>query len=137
MPAKHSVKNRTVAPPHSCVPIELVERRLLLEGTVVFNEVMYHPAASGAAAADLEWVELHNQHAVDVDVSGWSLRDGIDYRFPEGTIIRGGGYLVVSKSPAALQAATGYAGALGPFGGRLSDSGEEIELAERSGRRMD
>jgi hypothetical protein len=118
-------------------PIELLERRLMLDSTVVFNEIMYHPAASGVGAAALEWVELYNQHSVDVDLSGWKLRNGIDYVFPEGTIIRGGGHLVISKDPAALQAASGYAGALGPFGGRLSDSGEKLELAERNGREMD
>jgi hypothetical protein len=119
--------------------LESLERRVMPvgDGSVVFNEIMYHPVASGAAAAALEWIELHNQHAVDIDLSGWSLHNAIDYRFPEGTIIKGGGYVVLSADPAALQAATGYAGALGPFTGRLSDSGEKLELAERNGREMD
>jgi hypothetical protein len=65
------------------------------DSVVVFNEVMYHPAANEAA---FEWVELHNQMAVDVDLGGWSVRGGIDYFFPEGTVISGGGYLVVDKN---------------------------------------
>src|SRR5688572_30805960 len=134
-------KRRNAHPPlrreRSILLHEVLESRLLLDSTVVFNEVMYHPAASGPAAGALEWVELYNQHAVDVDLSGWSLRNGIDYPFSEGTILKGGGYLVVSANPAALQAATGYAAALGPFAGRLSDSGEKLELAERNGREMD
>ena len=52
---------------------------------VVFNEVMYHPATNEAA---LEWLELHNQNAVDVEISGWRLRGAINYEFAEGTIIR-------------------------------------------------
>src|SRR6188768_2038464 len=62
---------------------------LLLQGTakadsvVVFNEIMYHPLTNESA---LEWIELHNQNAVDVDLSGWRLTQGIDYIFPAGTV---------------------------------------------------
>ena len=63
---------------------------------------MYHPATNEPA---LEWVELHNQNAVDVDLGGWRLTGGIDYTFPNGTVIRGRGYLVVAVSPATLIAA--------------------------------
>jgi hypothetical protein len=128
---------RRSVPPSRLGALESLERRVMLDSTVVFNEVMYHPAGSGTAATALEWVELYNPMAVDVDLSGWRLDDGIDFRFPEGTIIKGGGYLVISADPAALQAASGYAGAVGPFTGRLSDSGEELELKERNGRVMD
>ena len=51
------------------------------DSVVVFNEVMYHPVAS-QGEADGEWVELHNQMDVKVDLSGWSLQGGIDFSFP-------------------------------------------------------
>jgi hypothetical protein len=35
------------------------------DATLVFNEIMYHPATNEPA---MEWVELYNQLAVDVDV---------------------------------------------------------------------
>src|SRR5206468_3133946 len=85
----------------------------------------------------LEWIELHNQQAADMDLSGWRLDHGIDYRFPEGTILKGGKDLVIAADPAAFQAATGVAGALGPFSGHLSNSGERVDLKERSGRVID
>ena len=44
---------------------ELLEPRRMLDSGVVFNEIMYHPTGDGAT---LEWVELHNQLAIDVDV---------------------------------------------------------------------
>jgi len=103
--------------------------------TVVFNEIMYHPAQSNEA--ELEWVELRNQLAVDVDISGWSLARGIDYRFPEGTVIGGRGYLVVAASPGALTAASGVTNVVGPFTGRLSNSGEKLELRNNNNRLMD
>jgi len=104
------------------------------DSTVVFNEVMYHPASDPAA---LEWVELYNQMGVDMDISGWSLAGAIDFPFPERTILRGKSYLVVALSPAALAAASGHTGALGPFTGRLDDRGETIVLLNNSGRTMD
>ncbi len=104
------------------------------DSTVVFNEVMYHPATN---EAQLEWIELHNQMAVDMDISNWALADGVQFRFPEGTIVSGGGFLVVAISPAALERETGFAGALGPFAGRLDNGGERLELRDNNNRLMD
>src|SRR5436190_14026447 len=113
---------------------QLLEPRLVMDSTVVLNEIMYHPAASEPA---LEWVELHNQMAVDMDLSGWSLQGGIGFDFPPGTVLAGDGYLVVATDPAALQAASGYAGALGPLVGRLDNGGETLELRNNNDRLMD
>ena len=44
------------------------------DSTLVFNEIMYHPATSETG---LEWIELHNQMAVNMDISGWSLAGGV------------------------------------------------------------
>jgi len=45
-----------------------------------------YPAAGNNS---LEWVELYNQMAVDVELSGWRI-DGIDYTFPTNSVIGGG-----------------------------------------------
>ena len=103
--------------------------------TVVFNELMYHPQQTNEAA--FEWVELRNQMAVDMDLSGWAIEGGIDYRFPEGTVIAGRGYLIVSGSPAELTAATGATNVVGPFTGRLGNSGETLKLRNNNDRLMD
>jgi hypothetical protein len=104
------------------------------DSIVVFNEIHYHPPENEAA---LEWIEIHNLNAVDVDISGWSIPRGVDFVFPPGTVLRGGEYAVVAANPAALQTATGYAGALGPFDGRLENSGETLELRDNNFRLMD
>ena len=57
------------------------------DSVVVFNEIMYHPQTNEAA---FEWVELHNQMAVDVDLSSWTLENAVSFTFPEGTVIAGG-----------------------------------------------
>lgn len=109
-------------------------RAAAVDSVVVFNEVSYHPPGDPRAG---EWVELHNQMAIDIDLSGWHLEDGINYTFAEGTIIPGGGHLVIAGDPAALQAATGLVRALGPFSGSLGNSGEQVELRDRNERLMD
>ncbi|HJQ81411.1 MAG TPA: lamin tail domain-containing protein, partial [Lacipirellulaceae bacterium] len=112
----------------------MLEPRLALDSTMVFNEIMYNP--SGSEGDSLEWIELYNQLAVDIDISDWAIEGGVDYRFPVGTVLPGRGYLVVAIDPAALQAETGYSGALGPFTGRLSNGGEELRIVNNDGRVM-
>ncbi len=104
------------------------------DSVVVFNEIMYHPATD---EANLEWVELYNQMSVNVDLSQWSIRGGIDYDFPVGTVIAANQYLVIAINPSALLAQTGYNGALGPFTGRLANSQETIRLRNKDKRIMD
>ncbi|HWB07269.1 MAG TPA: lamin tail domain-containing protein [Verrucomicrobiales bacterium] len=99
---------------------------------VVFNEIMYHPAAANAAAEEAaEWVELYNEMAVDVDLGGWSITGGVNYTFPEGTILAGGGYLVVAAVPANVP------GSVGAWTGKLGNNGETLTLRNNNGRAMD
>ena len=88
------------------------------DSVVVFNEIHYHPAGNNDT---LEYVELYNQMAVNVDLSNWRI-DGVDFDFPEGTVIDARSYLTIAKVPA------NYAGALGPYNGTLSNSGETLRL---------
>ena len=104
------------------------------DSVVVFNEIQYHPATR---EAELEWVELHNQMAVDVDISNWYLSDAVFYQFPGGTIVPGGGYVVVAINPAAVEAELGVVGVYGPVVGRLDNSGENLELRDHNARLMD
>jgi hypothetical protein len=105
------------------------------DSTVVFNEIMYHPQQTNEA--QLEWVELYNQMAVDIDISGWYLAKGINYKFAEGTVVPGGGFLVIASSPGDLVAATGATNVLGPFIGRLANGGDTLELRNNNDRVMD
>jgi hypothetical protein len=96
-----------------------------IDSVVVFNEIHYHPAGDNSS---LEYVELYNQLAADVDLSNWKLDGDISFNFPEGTVLGGGEYLVIAKDPTSLAAATGFSSALGPFDGILSNSGKPIFL---------
>lgn len=117
--------------------LEPLEPRLMLDATVVFNELMYHAPDDVNSVEGVEWIELHNQTLLDMDLSNWRLDDGVGFTFPAGTRIAAGGYLVVATDPAAMAATTGYVGALGPFTGRLANGGERIELRNNADRIMD
>ena len=100
---------------------------------MVFNEIMYHPAADQGG----EWIELSNQMVVNMDLSGWSLDEAVTFDFPPNTVIPGGGRLVIAEDPTALQAATGFSGALGPWEGQLDNGGERLVLRNNNDRLMD
>ena len=104
------------------------------DSVVVFNEIHYHPSISQTAG---EWIELHNQHAVNVDISGWRLDGGVSYLIPPGSVIPAGGYKVIAADPAALALASGLASVLGPFTGALSNGGESVVLRNHNQRVMD
>ncbi|MEX2187890.1 MAG: lamin tail domain-containing protein [Pirellulales bacterium] len=113
---------------------ESLEVRHVLDSVVVFNEVMYNPAGVDES---MEWIELHNQMAVDIDLSAWELTGGVNYKFAEGTIIPGHGYMVVAADPIALENTTGFGDALGPYVGQLDNSGETVRLRDRNDRELD
>jgi hypothetical protein len=108
--------------------------RARADNVVTFNEIHYHPTAAQPGG---EWIELKNQYAVNVDMSGWRLTGGVDFVFPAGTVIPAGGYFVIAANPGALQTAAGISGVFGPFTGTLANGGERIVLQNNSGRVMD
>ncbi|HEY9509782.1 MAG TPA: lamin tail domain-containing protein, partial [Verrucomicrobiae bacterium] len=105
------------------------------DAVLVFNEIMYHPAANEAG---MEWIELYNQLAVDIDVSNWRISGDTDFIFPAGTRIGGRSFIVVARDPAQLQAATGLSSnVFGPFISPLDNKGGTLELFNNAGRLMD
>ena len=104
---------------------------LRADTSVVFNEIMYHPPSSEATT---EWIELYNQMAVDVDMSGWSLDGDIHYRFPSNTVVHGGAFVVVAISPTNLAAMTGLTNVFGPYTNQLPNNTGQLLLRNNNGR---
>ena len=104
---------------------------------VVVNEIFYHPPddAAGNEPA-LDFIELHNPTGDPVDVSGWSFTEGVVFRFPAGSRIEAGGFLVVAAAPKAIRSEFGMP-ALGPWTGSLSNSGERLTLVDARRRVVD
>lgn len=98
-------------------------------GNVVINEIMYHPPND---LEELQYIELLNTGAADVNLSGWSFSKGVKFSFPPGTRIAGGGFLVICRNRAKFSEKYGAAVPIaGEFEGHLSHNGERVELSDR------
>lgn len=101
---------------------------------VVINEIM----ASNATCLPAEdgqyydYIELYNQSADAVDLSGWYLSDGreenTEWRIPDGTVISGHGYLVFYASGLDEGLHTNF---------KLASEGEEAVLCNAQGQLLD
>lgn len=71
---------------------------------IVINEIHRDPDAVPDAQG--EWLELHNASDLDVDISGWTLRDDDVDSFvfdpTQPVVIEAGGYLVAGRNTEAL-----------------------------------
>jgi hypothetical protein len=74
-------------------------------GPIVITEIGYNPVANAAALAvdpnvdpdDLEFLEIFNPTAAQVDISGWRVRGGSDFDLPVGTKLSANEAVVVLK----------------------------------------
>ena len=85
-----------------------------------------------------EWVELFNRSSNAVNLTGWRLDAGIDFRFTNGPVIPAGGYVVVARDAAALRVKWPEVAAniIGDFSGRLQ-GGERFLLRDAAGNPVD
>jgi hypothetical protein len=113
---------------------------------VVISEFAYHPAPTTANPADNtndEFIEIHNPTDAPVELwnaaGTWRIDGGVDYRFPPGTTLPAGGYLVVVSFDPTVAVAldafqdvhgltNGEITVLGPFAGELSNGGGRVAL---------
>ncbi|MBI1389206.1 MAG: hypothetical protein GC154_12235 [bacterium] len=126
------MKNRIFISIYYCLLIAFAATSV--QSQVVINEIMYHPPT---LSDDDEYVELFNAGTEAVDLSGWAFVDGIDFIFPPDASLAAGGYAVVCASPESFEAQYGRAADYGPFHGKFSNRGEQVELIDRSGRTVE
>ncbi len=106
-------------------------------GPIVISEIMYNPASG---IDNEEYIELYNITSSDVtlydyhEVLPWKFTNGIDYTFPANTTIAAYSRLIVAKAPATFTAKYGQLPSgvqlLGPYDGKLSNSGEKLTLSK-------
>ena len=114
-------------------------------GPVVISEIMFRPPPIGTNDNTAEeFIELHNLAGEAVPLfdplhptNGWRLRDAVDFDFNTSHVLPPGGFLlVVGFDPATNTAALAVFRAkygtnspvIGPWSGKLSNTGEAIEL---------
>lgn len=104
------------------------------DSDIVINEIHYHPNDNDPR---MEYVELYNRGAAEVDLSGWRFSRGIDFTFPPGARLAPDAYLVLASDPGYLAAQFGISNVTGPFSGQLSNRGEQLRLDNSQGALVD
>lgn len=106
-------------------------------GPVVINEINYN-SAGGFDPED--WVELYNPARTELDLGGWTFKDGDDdhaFTLPAGTTLPAGGYLVLSRDTAAFRRHFPGVPVAGDLGFGLSSEGEAVRLFDAAGALVD
>ena len=96
------------------------------------SEIMYHSSTPGGTGD--EFIELYNENVDPIDLSGYSICNGINFVFPRGTYLDGHSYLVVCADEAAIRDRSGITNTIGDWVGSLDNSGERIEICNTGGR---
>lgn len=110
-------------------PVEKKEPRELLK-TIVLSEVNYHPRSEGTTdGEEFEFVELKNRGETEVAMRDVGFTDGIEYTFSNGAIITSHGFYVLASNSTEFTNRYGFEPD-GVYTGRLSNSGETIELTD-------
>jgi hypothetical protein len=99
------------------------------------TEIMYNPAGGGGGADAYEFLEVQNVGALPLNIGGFSFQ-GINFIFPDGTVIQPGAVLLLANSANPSAFATRYPSAVvfGYYTGNLSNGGERIALLDRDGQ---
>jgi hypothetical protein len=102
--------------------------------TLHITEIMYRPRGGGGfRGEDYEFIELKNTGGTELNLSGVQLTNGIAYRFPVGTRLAPGRFLVLAENPTAFTNRYPGVPVAGQFSGRLSNEGERLTLLHAVG----
>jgi hypothetical protein len=97
------------------------------KGQLRISEIMYHPSTQ---RPNEEFIELVNVDNHTIQLAGWRLDRGVRFEFPPH-ILQPGEYVVVSADPEAFaQAYPSAPTPLGPWDGKLGNTGELIQLKD-------
>ena len=131
--ARVRMRNGTMAWSHWSTPVEFVAGEPNLAGlreNLVFSEIMYNPLGQeGKMEGDFEFLELKNIGDKALDLSGLFFSTGIQYVFPEGSIIDSGKYLILGRKREALRSRYPGLNVDGIYQGQIANEGETITLS--------
>jgi hypothetical protein len=98
---------------------------------------MFHPPGAPEDPKE-EWIEIYNPSATEtVNLSGWKFSKGVDFTFPNGTNLPPSSYLVIAADSAKFTSThPGITNVVGGWSGRLSNSGERVQLDDALGDRV-
>lgn len=96
--ATEQVINSNLTAPENPAP-QIAQTAPAYPSGIFINEILPNP--KGADEID-EWIELYNSNNLDVDLSGWQLKDKVGtvttYTIPNGTKIMANGFKLFSRT---------------------------------------
>ncbi len=102
--------------------------------SVIINEIFYNPPDENTNA---EYIELYNPDPDPIDLTGYKFIKGIQYTFPEGTILESKNYLILAKNMSEYvmywRKVERKKADVGPYEGKLSNRGETLILSRPDG----
>jgi hypothetical protein len=107
------------------------------------NEIMYRPASVQGTDAQMEWVELYNNGASEVNASNYNLTDAAGNYFiiPSGTNVSANGYIVIANDKTHFLQHYHYVDASNVIDRAgdawLDNGGDTIILKKDTGEEMD
>jgi len=106
--------------------------------SVVINEINYN---SHNEFNTEDWIELYNWDSEDIDLSGWTIKDGDDaheFMIPPGSTLESGEYLVIVRDLVTFGSfQTTSSEVIGEMGFGLSNEGECVRLFNSEGSLAD
>ena len=106
-----------------------------LSAAVVISEIHYHPPEPDGDR--LEFVELWNAGAAQVELDGWRFVGGVRFTFPADPTLAAGGRLIVARDAHAFSESGNELTVVGNFSGSLANEGEEVTLVDADNSRVD
>ena len=110
-----------------------------LQSEIRISEIHYNPADPTAVEIaagytdndDFEFIELYNPNPVgSINLSGMQLSDGVTFSFSDMELLPGQRVVVVEDAGAFSERYGNSIPVLGEWNGRLSNSGEQIDLVD-------
>ena len=109
---------------------------------LVINEIHYNPfdgvdnLGNTVSGTEYEFIELKNISTVPINLTDVFFSRGIEYFFPDNTIIQAGDFIVLAEDSTHFHDRYGFA-AFATYSGKLSNSGETIWLSKENGTLLD
>ena len=108
------------------------------QNMVVINEINYHSSDDFDSG---DWVELHNQSNLDIDISQWEFMDSDDshiFTINDGIVLGSGEYLVLCRDSSDFsQVYPDVQNFIGEIDFGFSNGGELLRLLDNNGGLVD
>lgn len=131
--ARVRMRNGTMSWSHWSSPLDFVAGEpdlSLLRGSLVINEIMYHPQARpNVIDSDYEFLEIKNIGTRTTDLSGLFFSSGIKFIFPKGSTLAPGQLFLIGRNKLALESVYPGLKVNGVFEGKLANQGETLTLS--------